>query len=91
MSDPSEDKGATDWSLRTFGTFWICLVLAVNVVALIGVYLKERTFWAVIAAVQDWFGPHNMINFVFELILLAPAGLAYWLLDRRHRRRRGEA
>lgn len=91
MSDPSEDEGTIDWLLRTFGTFWVCLAVAANAAALVGVYLKERSLWAVISAAKDWFGPHNLINFVFELVLLAPAIFAYWLLDRRQRKRRGNA
>jgi hypothetical protein len=86
MSGPSSED-TVDWLLRSFATFWIWIVIAINLAALVGVYIMEQIVWAAIAAAQDWFGPHNLINFLYELLLLSPALLAFWILDRRARRR----
>ena len=86
--DPTKDKGTIDWLLRTFATFWIYMVLGINVLALYIVYLQERSIWATIETAQSWFGPHNIINGVLILLLLSPALLAFWILDRRQQRRK---
>lgn len=72
----------TDRALRWFIGIWVGLVLLLNVIAVAGIFLVSG-FWEGVARVQDTYSPFNIINWVVEVVLLSPALVTAWWLERR--------
>jgi formate hydrogenlyase subunit 3/multisubunit Na+/H+ antiporter MnhD subunit len=58
------------------------LALLVNVIAIAGMFMANG-FWGGLAQFQDTFSPYNIINYLMEVVLIAPALLASWWQDKR--------
>ncbi len=72
-------------ALQWFIGIWGGMVLLVNVAAVAGMFAQDG-FWDGLSHVQDTYSPFNILNWVFELVLLSPALVAAWWLDRRKQR-----
>lgn len=71
-------------TLTWFIRIWVGLAVALNALAIIGIFLAEPTFWAGWARVAKTFNPFNVTNFAAEMLLLSPAFAAYaWREKRR--------
>jgi hypothetical protein len=75
-----------DRALHWFIGIWVCLALFINILAVAGMFLASG-FWDGLARVQDTYSPFNIGNFVMEIILLSPALIAAWWLERRKSKR----
>lgn len=69
-------------ALRWFIQLWIGIVILVNLAAIAGMLLHDG-FWDGLSRVQDIYSPFNIFNWIMEVLLLSPALLAAWWLDRR--------
>lgn len=72
-------------ALHWFIRIWIAMVILVNVAAIAGMFLSDG-FWGGLGRVQDTYSPFNIINWIMEVVLLAPALLAAWWLEKRKQR-----
>ncbi|NEK54590.1 hypothetical protein GUK36_35100 [Rhizobium leguminosarum] len=69
-------------ALQWFIRLWIAVVILVNVAAIAGMLLHDG-FWSGLSRVQGTYSPFNIFNWIMEVLLLSPAMLAAWWLDRR--------
>lgn len=70
-----------DKTLTWFANAWIAFAVLINLVAIYGLWMAQG--WS---KVQEIYSPFNIINFVFELLLLSPAlGALYWRDQRRRK------
>lgn len=77
-----------DRSLTWFANGWIGLILLANMAAIFGFFYIAPSFWAGIAKVWDIYSPFNVVNWIAEVVALAPAiGALIW----RDRRRASSA
>ena len=66
--------------LKWFYRIWIGLVILLNVMGIAGVAMTTQSFTETISFIQETYSPFNIINWIFNLVLLLPAiGAYYWL------------
>ena len=68
--------------LEWFVRLWGLLIVVVKLIAIFGMFLRDG-FWGGISSVQSTYSPFNIPIMVMELVLLLPAIIAYWWLERR--------
>jgi hypothetical protein len=77
-----------DRALIWFVRVWMGLAIAVNAIAVLGIFMGAHGFWDGWQRVAEIYGPYNVMNYLMELVLVSPAIGAYaWL----QRRRKGKA
>lgn len=74
-----------DRALSWFVRGWVAIVIAVNVVAIVGLMIGAHGFWPGWQRVADIYSPFNVINWLMEVVLLLPAVGAYAWLQRRRK------
>lgn len=68
-----------DRALTLFVRCWAILSLLVNVIAVLGFFLRAENFWAGWNRVTEIYNPLNIANMFMELVLVSPAlGAMYW-------------
>ncbi|MGB7101172.1 MAG: hypothetical protein WBD95_20710 [Xanthobacteraceae bacterium] len=73
-----------DKALTWFANVWIRLIVALNVVGIIGLLIAAPTLWAGIDELPKTYSPINVWLWITELVALSPAlGAVVWR-DRRH-------
>lgn len=75
-----------DRGLTWFIYGWVALAVLVNALAVVGMFVVAETAWDVIKAVQTTYSPFNIVNWMFEVVLLSPAIGAYWWREIRRER-----
>ena len=75
-----------DRVLTWFIWIWVGLIMALNAIAIVGMFANAESFWAGVARVRETYSPFNVANFLVELIVLSPAIIAYWWRERRRER-----
>jgi hypothetical protein len=79
-------------ALEMFTRAWVAFAIIVNLVAIAGLIMAAPSFWAGWQRVISIYSSLNPINWLTELVLLAPAIGAYvWLQRRRTRTAKDEA
>lgn len=71
--------------LKWFVNIWIGIAVLVNLVSIAGMFMHDG-FWGGLGRVQHTYSPFNIVNWIMEVVLLSPALLAAWLLERRKSR-----
>jgi hypothetical protein len=71
--------------LKWFINIWIGIAILVNLVSMAGMFMHDG-FWGGLGRVQETYSPFNIVNWIMEVVLLSPALLAAWLLERRKSR-----
>jgi uncharacterized membrane protein len=74
-----------DVFLKRFISIWVGIAVLVNFVSIAGMFMHDG-FWGGLGRVQDTYSPLNIFNWIMEVVLLSPALLAAWLLERRKSR-----
>ena len=69
-------------ALKVFIGIWCAVAVCVNVIAIAGMFVHDG-FWGGIGRMQDTYSPFNISNYIMEALLLSPALLAAWWLERR--------
>ena len=78
-----------DKALTWFSNIWIGLVFLLNLVGIIGFFLKAPTFWDGVQKVQDAYNPFGpgLLSTFLNVALLSPAiGAVVWRDKRRKKR-----
>lgn len=72
-------------ALQWFIGIWVGIAVGVNVVSIAGMFMHDG-FWGGLGRVQDTYSPFNIFNWIMEVLLLTPALLAAWWLEKRKQR-----
>jgi hypothetical protein len=76
-----------DTALKWFIRVWVGIAILVNLAGIMGLYLAAPTLWDFIERAQAIYAPTNVINFVAELVLFAPAIAAFAWREKIRKRR----
>ena len=68
-----------DTALLWFVSLWIGLIVALNALAIVGIFIGSPTFSEGWPKVHDTYSPLNVGKWLVELMSLAPALGAYFL------------
>ena len=69
-------------ALRIFAYIWFSLAIALNVVAIIGMFLVAPTFWDGFDRVQEVYSPFNILNIAVLIATLSPGIVAFAVADK---------
>lgn len=72
-----------DRALTWFASIWFGLVLAANLLSIIGLFVAAPSIWDAIGRVQSVYSPFNLLNVTVELLSLSPGFLAILWRNRR--------
>ena len=75
-----------DRVLHWFIRIWATIAIAVNLVAILGLFMDAHGFWAGWQRVSDVYSPFNLSNWLMEVVLMSPAIGAYTWLQRQRKR-----
>ncbi|MGV2137406.1 hypothetical protein ACQZ45_05435 [Agrobacterium sp. 16-2014-1-2a] len=73
-----------DKALHWFVRIWVGVVILVNLVAIAGMFMHDG-FWGGVNRMQETYSPFNIFNWIMEVLLLSPALVAAWWLEKRKR------
>lgn len=76
-----------DTALTWFMRIWIGLVVALNVIGIIGFFLTAPSLWEGWLWVAEIYSPFNVVNYLAEIVSLSPAIGAHYLRGRLRTRR----
>jgi hypothetical protein len=74
-----------DRTLTSFIWAWITLILVVNLFGIVGLFMTADSDGQALQEVAEIYSPFNVVNWLLELLMLAPALGAYVWRERRRK------
>jgi hypothetical protein len=72
-------------ALQTIAMVDIVAVVALNLVGCVGTIAANG--WAIgLSNIMSWYSPFNIANWLLNVVLLSPALICYWLMNKQNSR-----